>query len=75
MEGNSYFRLQQTCRGMKEFIQKIPNISVSLDGRLDVDCNENGMFWMYSPFKSKEKKPVGVEHLCGIRFKCSFVHC
>lgn len=53
LDGNSYFRLQQTCRDVKEFIQKNKNICVHLrDSRqrrwlLNLDSDLLGSFYGY----------------------------
>ena len=77
MEEKSYFRLQQTCRGMNEFIRKSQNISVQVDGVRKVKCLVNfhrlgedrrrHLDTMFRPAYSKYDYVIDIENLYGTR--------
>lgn len=61
VESNSYFRLQQTCHGVKEIIRRSPNIRIHLDGIYNFRFNKDTTSWRLSS--------VDIDVFQGIRIK------
>lgn len=71
LEGKSYFRLQQTCREMKEFIRKNRNISVYVDDIVFLELIGSSCQFHStgSTMKWRAKKLFDMEGLYGTRLR------
>lgn len=65
MEGKSYFRLQQTCRDMKEFIHTNRHISVYADESFSLEYNTDSCSWK---FGIHENPPIIGKYDPGYRY-------
>lgn len=74
LDTKSYFRMQQTCRGMAEFIRKNCNISVHMRGekkasyRVEFDRNEPPQLrWLNGSVFDLNASEMEIEAFYGIR--------
>lgn len=70
LQEKSYFRLQQTCRDMNEFIQNSRNISVRVERHLELHYTRTDDLWqLRSDRRDRTRKQVciDVKSICGVR--------
>lgn len=69
MEAGSYFRLQQTCRGVYDFIRTSRNISVHLSGKYYLAFKRDTRSWQFGSAEGPGEGRMDEETLYGTRLE------
>lgn len=65
LKENSYYRMQQTCRGVGEFIRKSPNVSVHIDRAFSTRWDSKKSCYIFERYYGDLKRCDNIEALYG----------